>query len=99
MEDVFTMLKMKVDLMEEKDKNCGLVIDEMAIQPKYEFNSTTQSFMGRPTLPAHIEADSSNIEKFTSIDLKKHLPINPEDPLVAVCVRKSISKYSAHNQD
>jgi len=50
-EDVFTMLKMKVDFMEEKDKNCGLIIDEMAIQPKYEFNSTTQSFMGRPTLP------------------------------------------------
>ena len=45
------MLKMKVNLMEEKDKNCGLIIDEMAIQPKYEFNSTTQSFMGRPTLP------------------------------------------------
>ena len=51
-EDVFTMLKIKVNLMEEKDKNCGLIIDEMAIQPKYEFNSTTQSFMGRPTLPA-----------------------------------------------
>ena len=43
---------MKIDSIPEKDRVCGIQIDEMSISPKREFDPGTQSMIGLPTLPA-----------------------------------------------
>ena len=49
--DFIRIMKKKVEKMTEPEKFCGLAIDEMAICPKIEFDTTTQQFMGHPTIP------------------------------------------------
>ena len=43
---------MKIDSIPEKDRVCGIQIDEMSISPKREYDPGTQSMIGLPTLPA-----------------------------------------------
>ena len=49
--DFISMMKKKVEKMSGPEKFCGLAIDEMSICPKIEYDSTTQSYKGHPTIP------------------------------------------------
>ena len=50
--DVFLkLISKKAETMSEQSKVCCLNFDEMAVKPKYEFNSTTQSYVGTITIP------------------------------------------------
>ncbi len=50
LEDMFVLLSQEVKRMEQIEKYCCLMIDEMAIKPCLEYDQTTQSLMGSPTL-------------------------------------------------
>ena len=55
--DVFLkFIAMKTDTMSEQSKVCCLNFDEMAVKPKYEFNSTTQSYVGTITIPLSVNS-------------------------------------------
>lgn len=48
--EVFNLMKSKVELLNEKEKKCVLMLDEMAIVPKVEYDSSTGSIRGYSTL-------------------------------------------------
>jgi len=51
--EVLTALKTKVEMMgNEYQKECCILIDEMAILPKYEFDASLGMVIGTPTIPA-----------------------------------------------
>ena len=49
------LMKLKVDKMSQKDKKIALVIDEMQIQSKKEYDPVTGTIMGFPTVPPATE--------------------------------------------
>ena len=49
--DMLRLMKLKVDKMSAKDKKVALVIDEMQIQAKKEYDPVTGQIMGFPTVP------------------------------------------------
>ena len=49
--DLFTLLSYKIEDLEPQHRNFGIVMDEMSIQPKIDFDPGTQSIIGRPTVP------------------------------------------------
>ena len=51
LEDIFTLLRFVIEDIPKKHRSFGLVMDEMAVQPKIDFNPSTQSLIGRPTVP------------------------------------------------
>ena len=51
LEDMFMLMKFRLEEVPEHHRNLGLVLDEMSIQPKLDFDPSTQSFIGRPTCP------------------------------------------------
>ena len=50
--EVFNALKPKIELMIEEEKHCALLLDEMSISPRYDFDSSTGIVIGKPTLPS-----------------------------------------------
>ena len=46
------MPKKKIQFLKPHERVIGLQIDETALEGKVEFDLTTQSFVGRPTIPA-----------------------------------------------
>ena len=50
-EDFFNMFLNKIATGNEIDKYCVLVMDEMSIKPGYDFDMSTQQYMGGITLP------------------------------------------------
>ena len=50
--DFIKIMAKKVDKLTDYEKYCGLAIDEMAILPMIQFDATTQSYKGHPTIPA-----------------------------------------------
>ena len=51
LQDVFNMFPSKIATMNETDKYCVLVMDEMSIKPGYDFDMSTQQYIGGITLP------------------------------------------------
>ncbi|KYN23158.1 hypothetical protein ALC57_04432, partial [Trachymyrmex cornetzi] len=49
LEDVFTILKIKVKTFKPEEKHAVLLIDEMAIKPGLQYDNSTTSIIGRPT--------------------------------------------------
>ena len=59
--DFFKLMKQKVDKMTDpKEKLCCLLLDEMAIAPKKEYDTTTQSVIGYPTIPRSKKSQRKN---------------------------------------
>ena len=50
-EDLLTMLRHKVPTLHPKERFVSMCCDEMSIQARKEFDLTTQSFVGQPTMP------------------------------------------------
>ena len=62
--DVFLkLISKKTDTMSEQSKVCCLNFDEMAVKPKYEFNSTTQSYVGTITIPLSEKQQKLRVKK------------------------------------
>lgn len=53
LDQVFVLLKEKVETMSVKERDCVLLLDEMAITPSMEFDVGTGEFTGHVTLPSH----------------------------------------------
>ena len=51
LDDMFQLMKYKIEDVPRQHRNFGLVMDEMSIQAKLDFDISTQSFIGRPTMP------------------------------------------------
>ena len=49
-DDIMGLLSKKVDKMPPEDRYCALIIDEMAIQAEINYDDSSQSFIGHPTL-------------------------------------------------
>ncbi|KAJ3659496.1 hypothetical protein Zmor_011182 [Zophobas morio] len=60
--EVFNALKPKIELMIEEEKHCALLLDEMAISPRYDFDPSTGIVIGKPTLPS----SDNNYEELAS---------------------------------
>ena len=52
LKDYLRLLHMLTKDMEEKNKKVGVIGDEIAVDPKVEFDVSTQEFIGAPTIPA-----------------------------------------------
>ena len=67
--DFFKIMEEKVSCMEENDRFCSMSLDEMSIQPKVEYDLSTQSYTGYVTLPLSkaqqkkVSLNSGNPEK------------------------------------
>ncbi|KYQ54646.1 hypothetical protein ALC60_06453 [Trachymyrmex zeteki] len=59
LEDVFTILKIKVETFKPEEKHAVLLIDEMAIKPGLQYDNSTTSIIGRPTMKLPGGFDSS----------------------------------------
>ncbi|KAJ3640491.1 hypothetical protein Zmor_003785 [Zophobas morio] len=53
LDEVFSFLKIKVDIMTEHEKDCVIVLDEMAISSSNVFDNSSKQFVGNVTLPSH----------------------------------------------
>ena len=49
--DIFIILRYKIEELPTQHRHFGLVMDEMSIQPKLDFNIGDQSFIGKPNMP------------------------------------------------
>jgi hypothetical protein len=62
---VFKLLESKVQFMNDQERLCVLCFDEMSLDPKFEFQIETGSFIGHVTLP-----DTSNDSNHSSLASK-----------------------------
>lgn len=53
LDEVFQFMKIKVQNFESHERDCMLVLDEMAITPGYIFDSSMNKYFGDATLPHH----------------------------------------------
>ena len=54
LEEVIRFLKLKVDLLkDEHEKDCVIVLDEMAIKPSKMYDTSTKQYIGDVSLPEH----------------------------------------------
>ena len=58
-DEAFELLEMKIRPMLPEDKNCAVLLDEMAIKPSINYDNRTDSFVGKTTIPGHPQADAS----------------------------------------
>ena len=68
--DFLKLLKLEVEKMSEQGKCCALNIDEMALQPKYEYDSSTKQYVGHITLPLSEKQQEKRIKQFGKYDSK-----------------------------
>ena len=50
--DMIKLMDLKIETMPKRDRKCALILDEMAITPRREYDPSTGEFIGLPTLPA-----------------------------------------------
>lgn len=53
LEEVFEFLKIKINSMDSHEKDCVLVLDEMAITPGKTYDTSLNKYLGEVTLPGH----------------------------------------------
>ena len=49
--DMIKLMEMKIETMPKRDRKCAVILDEMAITPRREYDPSTGEFIGLPTLP------------------------------------------------
>ena len=69
----FKLISKKTETMSEEEKVCCLNFDEMAVKPRYEFNSTTQSYVGTITIPLSKKQQELRVKKTGVYDESKEL--------------------------
>jgi hypothetical protein len=52
LQEVLNVMKVKVNTMVEEERRCVILIDEMAITPKLDFDPSTGLVLGKPTIPS-----------------------------------------------
>ena len=63
MDDFFKLMREKVqNFTDSKQRDCCLMFDEVAIQAKKEYNTSTQSIVGYPTIPQSESTQAKNVE-------------------------------------
>jgi hypothetical protein len=50
--EILTQLKIKVETMKDEEKHCSILLDEIAITPKYDYDPSTGLVLGKPTVPS-----------------------------------------------
>jgi hypothetical protein len=50
--EILTQLKIKVETMKDEEKHCSILLDEIAITPKYDYHPSTGLVLGKPTVPS-----------------------------------------------
>lgn len=53
LDDIFRILKHKVEALSVNERDCAITLDEMKITPKLEYDSLSDRFVGNITLPNH----------------------------------------------
>ena len=77
LEDHIKMLGLKSEHFPESGKVVGLIIDGMSLNAKLEFDIVTQSFVGRPTIPATDKIINDFLEKgLTEADILAYHALN-----------------------
>ena len=69
----FKLISKKTETMSDEEKVCCLNFDEMAVKPRYEFNSTTQSYVGTITIPLSKKQQDLRKKKTGVYDESKEL--------------------------
>ena len=72
--DIFVLMKPKVEDLPPHQRIFGIVMDEMAIQPKIEFDPRSESYLGTPTVPINLKT----IEKSTKKDPEYVYDVNQD---------------------
>ena len=67
--DLIKITEMKISTMAPRDRKCALIIDEMAISPKREYDPSTGEIIGRPTLPTGPKLAAKRAKKGINNDL------------------------------
>ena len=67
--DLIKITEMKISTMAPRDRKCALIIDEMAISPKREYDPSTGEIIGRPTLPTGPKLVEKRAKKGINNDL------------------------------
>jgi hypothetical protein len=50
--EILIQLKIKVETMKDEEKHCAILLDEIAITPKYDYDPSTGLVLGKPTIPS-----------------------------------------------
>jgi hypothetical protein len=50
--EILIQLKIKVETMKDEEKHCAILLDEIAITPKYDNDPSTGLVLGKPTIPS-----------------------------------------------
>ena len=74
--DLIRLFEMKISSLPSRDRKCCLIIDETQIQSKREYDPSTGSIIGHPTLPT----GAALLAK------RKDLGIDPNEPVLATHV-------------
>ena len=53
LDETFRLLKLKVEALDEKERECCLTLDEMSIKAGYQYDTSSSCFRGDVTLPGH----------------------------------------------
>ena len=52
LEEVIMAMRSKINVMTNEERYCAILIDEMAINSKLDFDVSTDMVLGKPTLPS-----------------------------------------------
>ena len=74
--DFINIMKYKVEKMTNGQKFCGLVMDEMSITPKIQFDQAIQAYVGHPTLPV---SEKLRKKREAEIEKKKILGLDYDE--------------------
>ena len=53
LQEVFEMMSIKAKTLNEHEKFCGIVLDEMSIKEGFDYDASTDQFLGEVNLPSH----------------------------------------------
>ena len=73
LKDIFILLKYKLDDLPAHHRNFGIVMDEMSINPKLEFDIGNQCLIGRPNIPLNPKTVAKKKAKDPDFDESKCL--------------------------
>ena len=73
LKDIFILLSYKIEDLPPQHRNFGLVMDEMSIQPKLEFDIGNQRLCGRPNMPINPKTIEKKKAKDPAFDESKTL--------------------------
>ena len=66
--DFGKLLRLKVQHFSEQERCCALNVDEMSVQAKYQYDTSTKQFIGNVTVPLSQKQQNERIEKYGKYD-------------------------------